>query len=208
MRGYLIVLEGIDGSGTTTQASLLFEALRKRRLPAHLTREPSDGPIGKLLREFLAGRHEPVSATTMALLFAADRADHLSREVEPQLARGAIVVSDRWYHSSLAYQGTEEDREWIITLNARARRPDLTIVLDVEPEVAAARREAEGRPEEIYDRIETQRRVAAGYRAVVDRLRDREQIVVLDGSLGVEEIAAEVLRLTLETCAVTGAASP
>src|SRR5262249_58217852 len=93
----LVVLEGLDGAGTTTQTSRLIEHLRARGRDAHATREPSDGPIGRLLRAFLAGAHGPVDATTMALLFAADRADHLAREVEPALARGAIVVSDRWY---------------------------------------------------------------------------------------------------------------
>src|SRR5215510_4380033 len=119
MAGRLIVLEGIDGAGTTTQAGKLVEALRREGRDAHLTREPSDGPIGRLLREILSGKHAPVDATTMALLFAADRADHLQREVEPALKRGAVVVSDRWYHSSLAYQGSEEDREWILTVNGR-----------------------------------------------------------------------------------------
>src|SRR5262245_50796325 len=135
----LIVLEGIDGAGTTTQAARVAETLRAAGRDVHLTREPSDGPVGKLLREMLAGGHAPagqrIDPTTMALLFAADRADHLQREVLPALARGAIVVSDRWYHSSLAYQGEGEERAWIRTLNARARRPDLTVILDVPAEV-------------------------------------------------------------------------
>jgi dTMP kinase len=204
--GTLVVVEGIDGAGTTTQARRLVDALRGRGLQAHGTRQPSDGPIGRLLREILGGKHAPVDATTMALLFAADRADHLQREVEPALARGAIVVSDRWYHSSLAYQGAEEEREWILALNVRARRPDLTILLDVDPDVAAARRAADRRTEELYDRIETQRRVAEGYRAVVDRLRDREQIAVLDGARPADELAGEILRLVLETCDGVGRA--
>jgi dTMP kinase len=208
MSGKLIVLEGIDGAGTTTQAQKLAETLKAAGREVHLTREPSDGPIGKLLREMLGGKHKPVDAATMALLFAADRADHLGREVEPALKRDAIVISDRWYHSSLAYQGSEEDREWILTLNARARRPDLTIVLDVPPELAAERRAVDQRAEEIFDALETQRRVAQAYRLVVDRLQDREWIVVLDGTQGVEEIAAEVHRLALESCAGAGEKAP
>jgi dTMP kinase len=190
MMGRLIVLEGIDGAGTTTQARRLAE-----RISAHLTREPSDGPVGRLLRECLAGRHAPVDATTMALLFAADRADHCAREVEPALARGTDVVSDRWYHSSYAYQGSETDRAWVMTLNDRARRPDLTIFLEVPPEVAAARRHADGRPEELYDRIETQRRVAAGYRDVIELLLPGERIVTLDGTRSADELSEEILRL-------------
>jgi dTMP kinase len=194
----LIVLEGIDGAGTTTQARRLTAALVAEGRDAHLTREPSDGPVGRLLREMLAGRHAPVDATTMALLFAADRADHIQREVAPALARGAVVVSDRWYHSSLAYQGAGEERAWIGVLNARARRPDLTILLDVDPAVAAARRAAAGRPDELYDAIEMQRRVASGYREVAAELAGRERIVILDGGRAVDALAAEVLRLAHE----------
>jgi dTMP kinase len=186
----LIVLEGIDGAGTTTQARRLAA-----RLDAHLTREPSDGPVGRLLREALAGRHAPVDATTMALLFAADRADHVAREVEPALAAGRDVVSDRWYHSSYAYQGSEVDRAWVMALNERARRPDLTIFLEVPPEVAEARRRADGRAEELYDRLDTQRRVAAGYREVIALLAPRERIIVLDGTRPVDELEAEIFRL-------------
>lgn len=201
MTGRLVVVEGIDGAGTTTQAGRLHAALRDQGRDAHLTREPSDGPVGRLLRELLAGRHQPVDATTMALLFAADRADHLQREVEPALARGAVVISDRWYHSSLAYQGTEEDRQWIRVLNARARRPDLTIFLEVPAETAAARRAADLRPEELYDRIETQRRVAAGYRAVVAELAASERIVTLDGTRPLSELADEILDVVREITA-------
>lgn len=192
-RGRLIAIEGIDGAGTTTQAQRLSTALAERGRATHLTREPSDGPIGKLLREMLAGEHSPVDATTMGLLFAADRADHLQREVEPALAGGTLVISDRWYHSSLAYQGTEEEREWIRELNRRARVPDLTIILDVAPERAARRRGEAGRRHEIYDASATQRRVAEGYRDLARALGRREPIVVLDGSGSADEVGAHVL---------------
>ncbi len=192
----LIVLEGIDGAGTTTQAERLATAL-----DAHLTREPSDGPVGRLLREMLAGGHAPVDQTTLALLFAADRADHIQREVAPAIAGGRVVVSDRWYHSSLAYQGADEDRAWIRVLNERARRPDLTLFLEVDPDVAAKRRADAGRDEEIFDRIETQRRIAAGYRAVIEALSPTERIEVIDGHQSVDAIADQCLALARETCA-------
>jgi len=102
----LIVLEGLDGAGTTTQARRLVEHLRRRGQRAHGTREPSDGPIGRLIREMLVGQHAvaagAIRQSTFGLLFAADRMDHLQREVEPQLAAGVTVISDRWYHLSLA----------------------------------------------------------------------------------------------------------
>lgn len=200
MSGVLIVIEGIDGAGTTTQARRLVTALEADGIPAHLTREPSDGPVGRLLREVLAGEHAPVDATTLGLLFAADRADHIQREVEPALEAGKVVVSDRWYHSSLAYQGTGEERDWIRELNRRARVPDLTLLIEIDPEVAARRRARAGRSEELFDRLETQREVAAGYRAVAEELAGAERIERVDGDRPEEEVAREALRLARETC--------
>jgi len=202
--GILIAVEGIDGAGTTTQARRLVELLEADGYRAHVTREPSDGPVGRLLREILAGEHAPVDATTLSLLFAADRADHIQREVEPAIAAGAVVVSDRWYHSSLAYQGTEEERLWIRELNRRARSPELTVFLEVTPEVAADRRASDGRSEEIFDRLAVQRRVAAGYRSVIESLRESERIEIVDGELPADEVAAMIASLARETCLRAG----
>lgn len=195
----LIVIEGLDGAGTTTQARLIVEALRGKGRKAHLTREPSDGPVGKLIREMLVGKHaidgEKLSQTTFGLLFAADRLDHLQREVEPALARGEIVISDRWYHSSLAYQGTDTERAWISLLNQRARRPDLTVLLRVRAETAARRRVAAGRAQELFEDMAMQERVAAGYDQVFAALVDREPVVVLDGEREIDQVFGELMRL-------------
>jgi dTMP kinase len=199
----LIVLEGLDGAGTTTQARRLASHLESRGRKAHLTREPSDGPIGRLIREMLTGKHEiadqAIAQSTFGLLFAADRLDHLQREVEPQLAAGVTVVSDRWYHSSLAYQGTGADRDWITTLNARARRPDLTIFLEVRPEVAAQRRVAAGRVQELFEDLRMQHDVAAGYRAAIAELTALgERIEILDGELPADQVFQLIVSLVGE----------
>ena len=196
----LIVLEGLDGAGTTTQARRLTAYLQSAGRTAHLTREPSDGPIGRLIREMLTGHHaipdQSLGQSTFGLLFAADRLDHLQREVEPKLAAGTIVVSDRWYHSSLAYQGTGADRDWITTLNARARRPDLTIWLEVRPEVAARRRVEAGRVQELFEDIEMQRAVHTGYVATIAELSAQgERIERLDGELPLDAVFAQIVEL-------------
>jgi dTMP kinase len=189
-----VVLEGIDGSGTTTQLDRLVRHLEARGRRAHATREPSRGPIGLLLRELLLGRHAlpdgtPADGQAMALLFAADRRDHLRREIEPHLGGGADVVSDRYLWSSLAYQAEEADREWVASLARGLRPADLTILLDVPVAVAAARRREAGRVTERYDDDEVQARVAESYRrlAAVD-----PSAVVLDGGRGIDAVAAEV----------------
>ncbi len=195
--GLLVALEGIDGAGTTTQARRLAAALEERGVATHLTREPSDGPVGRLLREILAGKHAPTDATTLSLLFAADRADHIQREVAPALAAGRVVVSDRWVHSSLAYQGAGEERAWIAELNRRARRPDLTLFLRVAPEVAADRRAASREVEELFDALAMQRRVARGYDEVMAELGATDRIEILDGEEAVDRVAERCLALAL-----------
>jgi dTMP kinase len=196
----LIVIEGLDGAGTTTQARRLVEHLTAHGTPAHGTREPSDGPVGRLIREMLVGEHaipgEKLSQGTFGLLFAADRLDHLQREVEPKLAAGVTVISDRWYHSSLAYQGTGADRDWIATLNARARKPDLTVFLQVRPEVAARRRAIARQREELFEDLRMQQEVDAGYRATIAELiAQGERIETLDGELAEDEVFQAILRV-------------
>lgn len=198
--GRLIVLEGLDGAGTTTQAKRLVEHLRARGGKAHLTREPSDGPVGQLIRQMLTGGHaipgQSIAQSTFGLLFAADRLDHLQREVEPQLAAGATVVSDRYYHSSLAYQGTGADRDWITMLNARARKPDLTIFLQVRPEVAAKRRADAGRVQELFEDMRMQEEVAAGYKATISELMAQgERIETIDGEASPDAVFGAILAL-------------
>jgi len=178
----------------------LVEHMNASGKPAHGTREPSDGPVGRLIREMLTGGHaiegQSISQGTFGLLFAADRLDHMQREVDPKLAAGVTVISDRWYHSSLAYQGTGADRDWIAMLNARARRPDLTIFLEVRPEVAAQRRVAAGRAQELFEDLRMQEEVAAGYKATNAELAAQgERIEVIDGEASPDAVFGAILAL-------------
>jgi len=192
VRGKFIVLEGIDGSGTTTQLDRAVDCVATLGHPALATREPSTGPVGRLLRDALHGRlalpdGSAIDGRTMALLFAADRFDHLKREIEPNLADGTTVISDRYLLSSLAYQAEEADRAWVANLARGIPLPDLTILLDLPIEVAARRREAAGRPLERYDADSYLGKVAANYRELA---RLDPSVVVLDGAKSKDDVAA------------------
>lgn len=200
--GRFVVLEGIDGSGTTTQVARLADRLRTARVQVRATHEPSDGPVGTLVRQVLTGRiivpgGRAPGWATMALLFAADRMDHVESEIEPFLAEGGIVVSDRYDASSLAYQSVSsgaESRgavEWIRTLNRHVRRPDLTIVLDLPPDVAADRRLLRGEAAQLYDQNEVQRALAAFYRDLAKHMPD-DRVVLVDAGGTVDEVHARV----------------
>lgn len=190
MRGFLIAVEGIDGAGKTTQARRLARWLRGRGIKARYTREPTDGPIGRLLR-VMAGRRD-VEPRVEALLFAADRLHHLRKTVLPLLDRGYVVVSDRYLHSSLAYQAaTTGEPGWVEEINRFARRPDLAILLDIEPEIGLRRlRRRRTRFEEpgLLDRV----------RENYLRLAERGELRVVDASRSPGEVFRDVVRVVGE----------
>lgn len=203
-----IVLEGIDGAGTTTQTQRLKARLEAGGRPVHTTREPSDNPIGVLIRKILRGEiaeRSAGSAPMMALLFAADRIDHGLSEIEVARAEGKIVVSDRYDLSSLAYQSAahRSDRvdgrsesadpivDWIRSLNRHAMRPDITVVVDVPSDVARARRIDRGQAEELYEAAELQARLADVYLRA-EALVPGDFVVHVDGIGSVDEVGARI----------------
>ena len=197
-----MVLEGIDGAGTTTHVARLADRLRTRGVAVRATREPSDGPVGTLVRQVLTGRlvvpgGRAPGWATMALLFAADRMDHVESEIEPFILEGGVIVSDRYDASSLAYQsvssgaGAVEAVEWIRLLNRHVRRPDLTIVLDVSPEIAAERRASRGDAAQLYDQSEVQRALALFYRNLPLHMPN-DRVVVIDATGSLDEVHGRI----------------
>ena len=161
MRGLFVTLEGIDRSGKTTQAALLLEALGERAVGV---REPGGTPAGECVRGVLKDPAVELSPEVEALLFAAARAQLVSDVIRPALAEGRVVVSDRYLDSSLAYQGSARGLgvEAIEAINRFATgglEPDLTILLDLDPTVAASRAGEEDR----FEQAELQGRVHAAY---------------------------------------------
>ena len=186
-----VSLEGVDGSGKTTQARLLAEALGPETL---LIREPGGTEAAERVRELLADRRVELDPMAELLLFCAARADLVARVIRPALEAGRDVVSDRFSDSTVAYQGTARElgAGRVITLTDTATDglwPDLTLVLRVDPEAGLARAEGDDRFES--EGLEFQRRVAQAYEEIAIVASDR--VVVIDGEGTVEEVHERVI---------------
>lgn len=202
--GLFVVFEGIDGAGTTTQAARYASFLRSRRRLVHVTGEPSGGPMGSLLRLMLRQRVTLPSQhreSTMTLLFAADRIDHLESEICPHLRDGYIVISDRYELSSIIYQsiGIEDEIErknfvsWIRQCNRYAMRPDITVVIDVDPDVAEHRRRMRGGASDLYEEPDLQARLARAYLKAED-LVGQDRLIHVDGNGDVDSVTIAVTK--------------
>lgn len=203
-KGKFIVLEGIDGSGISTQVALLKQWFLARGEKAFFTKEPTDGPIGSLIRQALTRRvvrpdGSPLDDTTLALLFAADRVDHLRSHILPKLEQGIHVISDRYYLSSYAYQALGDDLEWIRLINARARRPDLFILLVVPPATSWERMHRDRWQVDLYEEMSKMEIILRNYLTIARRLQEEgERVRLVDGSRTVEEVQDEIRALVEE----------
>lgn len=184
-QGNFVVVEGPDGSGTTTQISLL-----KEKLDWKFTAEPTDLKPGETVSEMISDGG--FSAEAVALMFAADRKLHLEKRVEPALEKGKNVISDRYVYSSLVYQSVMGlDPERIRSLNREMLEPDLTIVLDVGAKECLKRlSERSEDPESIFERVEFQEKVVRRYR---DISNSKDSVVIVDGEKEIEKVHQEIL---------------
>lgn len=190
-KGLFICVEGLDGCGKTTQTKLLVRKLRKMGWDAVYTAEPSRGKIGKFIQKYCLQGEKRTFPIVEALLFAADRFEHVEREVIPAVNEGKIVVSDRYVYSSLAYQGaTGLDLKWIEMINEHAIRPDLAIFVDVEPEAVIKRLKPK---KSVMENLETQRKV----REVYVKFVEKGELVRIDGNKSKKEVADDVLKVVL-----------
>ena len=182
-KGKFIVFEGIDGSGKSTQADRLVRYLKSKNIKAVVTNEPqSDRPVGMLIRQALK-KQISFDEKTIALLFAADRLDHIQR-ISEKLDEGFWVVCDRYYFSSFAYNDTALNKEWIISVNSEAMnalKADMTIFLDVPCDISLSRVSKRGETE-IFENTERQNRVRNNYLELFKSFKDDENIVVIDGN--------------------------
>ncbi len=193
IRGKFIALEGLDGSGTSSQTERLGRALRDRGHTVLQTHQPSQRSIGTSARAMLGQHDPPPDPRVHALLFAADRLDHVQAEIEPALARGEIVLCDRYVMSSWVYQSLSCDSAWVEQINRHAPWPDLTVFLEVDP-AEATRRVHDRTPEQAREIFETeaiQRQVHAHYRAAISR--GLPGVVTLDGMSPIEAVTEAAL---------------
>ena len=190
-RGVFIVIEGLDGSGKTTQAKLLAEKLSRSHRAVY-TAEPSRGKIGAFIRDRCLYGEKRLAPMVEALLFAADRVEHVENEVKPALAEGKLVISDRCVYSSLAYQGAGGlSLDWIESVNKYALKPDFAVFIDVSPEIVLQRL---NRRKSVMETLETQRKVREIYLDFVAK----GDLVRIEGNKPAEEVAEVLCAMVME----------
>lgn len=189
-KGFFIAIEGIDGAGSSTQTKLLVNRLKEMGYDSVFTKEPNpEGKIEAVIRSFLK---EPSGVPELdALLFAADRIHHITYFIRPWLDEGKVVVTDRYLESSIAYQTSQGlDEEWILTINKGAIRPNLTIILDIDPVISLRRK---GVLHDRFENVEFLRKVRTKFLERASKMRYH----VVDASKSIEEVHKEIFDLVL-----------
>jgi len=187
-RGFFVCLEGLDGCGKSTQAKLLVRRL-KRNCDAVYTAEPSNGRIGRFIKQQCLHSDKRRLPEVEALLFAADRSEHVENTILPALKKKQIIVSDRYIYSSLAYQGsTGLDLEWINKINEHSIRPDLSLFIDVEPEIVVQRLKPK---KSVMENLDTQKKVRQVYMKYVEK----GELLRVNGNKPKQEVAQEIFNI-------------
>ena len=198
-----IVFEGIDGSGKSTISNLLFEKLNSKFGNIYRTSEPTDSPIGSVIRNILNKRIVS-DEKTIGALFLADRLDHIQNPVTGilnYLKKGINVISDRYYYSSYAYHVPSFSMDWLINANkicADLLRPDIVFYLDISVEESLKRL---GNSRQFHDLFETKEKieqVTKNYKEAIKREGKKDNVVIIDGNRSVQEIIEDVWNKTLE----------
>ncbi len=190
-RGIFICIEGLDGSGKTTQAKRLVKNLRQRGFDAVYTTEPTKGEVGRFIRRFVLNREMRVSAPLEALLFAADRVDHVETEIKSWLKQNKVVVCDRYVYSSLAYQGAAGlNLKWIEHINQFALKPNLSLLIDVPPGVVVKRLK---KKKTVMESAQNLKKV----REIYLNLEQEQDLTIVDGEKPLNEVAENILEIAL-----------
>ena len=193
-RPCFLAIEGLDGAGTTTQTERLHAWFEKRGQPCTSTREPTGEPIGRLIRSILRDEPGAPSEESLPWLFAADRSDHIQRLIVPKTESGHVVLTDRYLHSSLAYQSLVLPLERVYTLNESFPAPDTTYYLQIPVEIALQRLSARGGIQERFETRERLNRISEAYERVMRFLEARGyRIVTLNADQPIEVITEQII---------------
>lgn len=196
-RGAFIAFEGIDGSGKSTQSAILIQKLRQEGVSCYATMEPTDAPIGSLIRQVMTGRIK-TDNKAVAALFAADRLDHLLNEVDgivSKIESGVTVVTDRYYFSSYAYNSVHMPMEWVIKANEQSSailRPSVTVYIDIDPDTALDRIAKNRFRQELFEKKSMLVKVRDNYMNAFKLLEKDEKVFIVDGNRPQEDIAETV----------------
>lgn len=202
-KGKFIVFEGIDGSGKTTQIQLLANRLKRAQFPVHLTKEPTDGPIGSMARNVL-NKRLILDEQTVAALFLADRLDHIQNSQNGMLQhqkKGSIVLLDRYYLSSYAYHSAFVPLDWVIQANSICQtlmQPDIIFFLDVPPEVSIARLRASRGFLDLYETETRLKTVRANYLKAIEKVKAQENIHIIDATQPIEAIELAIWKIIMK----------
>ena len=189
-----IALEGIDGSGKSTQVNLLAEKLKAEGHKVYTTCEPTDSTYGKLIRQIFKSEKE-ASHEVIAALFLADRLEHIGNKENgllKKLQQGFTVITDRYYFSSYAYHGVHMDMQWVIQANsicAKLLRPDLNLYIDVDPKISMERIRKNRTDTELYETLDNLQKVASKYKEAFTSQNSTEHIISVNGNQPAQEIA-------------------
>ena len=192
-----IAFEGIDGSGKTTQVKFLAQRLEEAGHKVYCTTEPTDSPIGSLIKDIFKHKFE-ADHRTIAGLYVADRLEHLLNKkngILKKLEEGYTVITDRYYFSSYAYQGVHMPLQWVIeanSLSAELLRPDLNVFIDITPALSAERIKTGRNSMELYENTENLYRVREKYMEAFELLKGKENVFITDGNKQAHEIAQNI----------------
>lgn len=198
-QGKFIVIEGLDGSGKSTQIQRLADYYKKLGEKVYITAEPTDFETGSYLRRILSESQEK-NMYLQAALFLADRLEHITHPefgIKKYLDEGYVVICDRYYYSSFAYQGTATDMEWVMNINLGCKdilTPDLCVFLDVNPDTCKERIDRVREKPELYEKnIALMREIRENFLSVFNRLKKEQNIVLIDANKQLEDVEKEIL---------------
>lgn len=196
-KGNFIAFEGIDGSGKSTQIQLLMQRLQQENVHCYTTMEPTDSPIGSMIHQIMTGRLK-TDNKVIAALFVADRLDHLLNDVngiKAKIDEGTTVLTDRYYLSSYAYHSVDMPMDWVIEANSQCAeilRPTVHIFIDIDPDISLKRIAKNRFQQELFEKKSRLVKVREKYFEAIEKLKDKENIIIIDGNQSVENISRDI----------------